>query len=1098
MIKHINLLENKISIFTKKYYKNKLLKGLIYILLILLISTSFITLIELFAFLSPNKKFIIIIGFFAIQFFSTYFFFIKPFLGLFGLKSNLTKKTINDLIVKHFPEIKDRLLNIFELNRFDERDLYSQELLLASIDQKIDEIKDFNFSESIRYSENLKIAVFLVLVLVIFSSVVLIFPDVIKEPGQRLINYKTIYEKPSPYTFFVLNKDLKVIKGDNFIIKAQLISKTESENLYINYGGNRYLMKRDSLNYYSYIFPTVNNGLAFKLSVENYFSKDYQINVLPKPILSSFKVSVTKPLYTFLKNEIIENITELSAPAGSKVSIDFKVIETDTLYVDNNGITYKLFNNDFSYNFILKRDVDLIISIANKFNVIDNYVSIKINSITDLYPIVRVDQLIDSTDYTRVYYRGDIEDDYGFSKLVFVTKVNNKIDTIYPIEIIKNLPSQSFFYAFNFDQYRNSTNYIEYYFEIFDNDAINGPKSSVSNLYTYKFPDIKEIFDYHDEQYQNIDEILSKSMSLTDQIKKDLEDLKFKLLNSDLSEWEKREAVRNIYSKKQDLESALKNIQDRNEELSNYMDSFSEQNNDIVEKQELIQSMLDEIMSDELRNLLDDFNKMMSNLNENLLNELKERIDISLDDLSKQLDRNIEMLKKMKLEQQLNIIVDQVKKHSEKQQELSEQLDNGVNNDDIKEYLQEEKEKVQHLKDQYSKVEKLNKELENSLKLYSFDKEFNEIEKEFNQSIQSMERNNKDRSKQSIQKNKSNMDNMASMMQQMIDAAFEEQNIENLANLIQILNNLIIFSFNQENLLVTPNNPDFQTNLFKDQKKLYSDFTVIKDSLYALAKREPSINIVVNNEIVSIENNFRIIERDLTDGRSQQAKIYQQIVMTSANNLALFMSEAIKNLQQQMANSMPGNQNCQNPGNNPNPSSMGNSLKQMQQGLQQQLEKMMQMMQDGAGQQQMSGEMGKALAEQEKMKSMLQNMMNQGNVGSNARETLKQADQLLDRVREDIIRNNISDNTVRRQQQILTRLLEAENAENEREFEEKRKSETAEKQRISETAKYFDNYISNDKFEERLLRQKLNLNRFYQQKYQSFINQLDSINGAYY
>jgi hypothetical protein len=222
------------------------------------------------------------------------------------------------------------------------------------------------------------------------------------------------------------------------------------------------------------------------------------------------------------------------------------------------------------------------------------------------------------------------------------------------------------------------------------------------------------------------------------------------------------------------------------------------------------------------------------------------------------------------------------------------------------------------------------------------------------------------------------------------------------------------------------------------------------------------------------------------------------MILTSVNNLALFMSEAIKNMQQQMANSMPGNQNCQKPGNNPNPSSMSNSLKQMQKSLQNQLEKMLEMMRKGEQGTPMNGEMGKALAEQEKMKNMLQQMMNQGKVGSGAFETLKEAEQLLDKVREDIIRNNLSENTVKRQQEILTRLLEADNAQNERELDEKRKSESAEQQRISETAKFFDNLNSNDKFEERLIRDKLKLSKFYQYKFQNYVNQLDSISGKNY
>ena len=347
-----------------------------------------------------------------------------------------------------------------------------------------------------------------------------------------------------------------------------------------------------------------------------------------------------------------------------------------------------------------------------------------------------------------------------------------------------------------------------------------------------------------------------------------------------------------------------------------------------------------------------------------------------------------------------------------------------------------------------------------------------------------------------MQQNKRNMESLAFMMQQMMDAAFEQQNQENLANLEQILNNLVRFSFSQEDIIKVPLNTNFDQQIYADQKKLYTDFKVIKDSLYALAKREPSVNMVINKEIVTVENNFRNIDNNLAEAKLNQAKVNQQVVLTSVNNLALFMSEVIDNLQKQMANSMPGDQNCQKPGNNPNPGSMNNSMKSMQKSLQQQLEKMMQMMKDGQTGSNMQGEMGKALSQQEKMQNMLQKMMNQGNVGSDAYETLKQADQLLNKVRQDIIKNNISNQTINRQKEILTRLLEAENAQNEREQDEKRKSNTAEEQRVSETAKYFDNNISNDKFEERLIRHKLNLKRYYQQKYQNYVNQLDSINGS--
>lgn len=1093
MSKAISPIEFKISQFLKKYYKNKLLKGIIFFIILLTIISFLSLLIEYYNYLTSGAKisllliysFVLLLAFISLLLF--------PILGYFGINRNITQKRVNDIIVQHFPEIKDQLWNIIELQKQNITDLYSEELVEASINQKIESIKPFNFSEAIRYKENIKISIFLICILVLTTGIYLLIPELFQTSSQRLRNYSVSYEKPSPYSFKILNEGLNVGKGDDFVLNMKVETDRDFNDLNLYFGGNYHIMKNEGDNIFTYSFKNVNNSLNFKFKINDYESKFYSLNVLPKPLLTNFSIIVNPPTYTSIKNFKFENITELTVPIGSFLQFVFTTHETDTLFVKLNETNYPLFDNSFIFKKKFLSDNQLDISLKNSSYFIPNLLNITVNVIPDLYPLIKVDQIIDSLNFSTVYFRGYIEDDYGFSKLNFITKLNDQIDSIYPVEIIKNLSQQTFTYAFNFESFRTINNKIDYYFEIYDNDDVNGHKSTISQLYSFNFPTLDDIVDYQDEQFENIEDLLNKSMNLTSQVKQDIEDLKFKLLNSELTEWDKREVIKNIYSKKQDLESALKSIKERNNEMNNYLNSFTEQNQEIIDKQRLMEDMLSDLMSDELKALMDELNKMMDNFNENILNDLKEKIDISLDDLSKQIDRNLEMLKKMKMEQQLNLLKDEIDKHIITQKDLAQQLDNNKNPNELTDKQNSEKEDFKKLQDQYNKIDELNDELENKLNLHNFDNEFNEIDKEFDRSIEQHQKNNTNKSKQSIDKNKSNMENLAFMMQQMMDAAFNEPNFENIDDLFQILNNLIVFSFEQENVLKLPNNIEFQNDVLTGQKKLFSDFSVIKDSIYALSKREPTITSIVNKEIVNIENKFININKDLTEARMLQAKVNQQMVMTSANNLALFMSEVIKNLQQQMANSMPGNQNCQKPGNNPNPSSMGNSLKQMQKSLQQQLEKMMQMMKNGEQGSKMNGEMGKALAEQEKMKDMLQKLMNQGNVGSGAHETLKQAEQLLDKVREDIIRNNLSDNTLKRQQQILTRLLEADNAQNERDLDDKRKSTTADQKRQSETAKYFDNYNSNDKFEERLIRNKLTLNRFYQLKYQNYINQLDSI-----
>ena len=72
----------------------------------------------------------------------------------------------------------------------------------------------------------------------------------------------------------------------------------------------------------------------------------------------------------------------------------------------------------------------------------------------------------------------------------------------------------------------------------------------------------------------------------------------------------------------------------------------------------------------------------------------------------------------------------------------------------------------------------------------------------------------------------------------------------------QILDNLVTFSFAQEKNITPVFRSDFSSIIFGQQKKLGADFEIIKDSLYSLAKREPSVDMVVNKEIVNIKSNF--------------------------------------------------------------------------------------------------------------------------------------------------------------------------------------------------------------------------------------------------
>ena len=163
-------------------------------------------------------------------------------------------------------------------------------------------------------------------------------------------------------------------------------------------------------------------------------------------------------------------------------------------------------------------------------------------------------------------------------------------------------------------------------------------------------------------------------------------------------------------------------------------------------------------------------------------------------------------------------------------------------------------------------------------------------------------------------------------------------------------------------------------------------------------------------------------------------------------------------------------------------------LKQASENIRQQLQQMIEQMKNGSPQN-MSQEMGQSLMQHEMMQQMLRDLMNNGSVGSNARNTMQQIDQMLEENRKELINRSISAETLKRQHLITSRLLEAEKAELEREFQDKRESESAE-EFYSNPVEFFE-YKGKENYSiEYLNKNAHKLNNFYNSKYKQYLNNM--------
>ena len=129
---------HKIDQFIRKYYLNKLLRGSLYFVGLILATYLFISLTEYKLYFSTTIRKAIAFGFIVLFTSTGYIWIVKPLIAFFHLGKTISYEQAATIIGTHFGDIKDKLLNALQLKQrtIDE----NSELLEASINQKIENI----------------------------------------------------------------------------------------------------------------------------------------------------------------------------------------------------------------------------------------------------------------------------------------------------------------------------------------------------------------------------------------------------------------------------------------------------------------------------------------------------------------------------------------------------------------------------------------------------------------------------------------------------------------------------------------------------------------------------------------------------------------------------------------------------------------------------------------------------------------------------------------------------------------------------------------------------------------------------------------------
>ncbi|MDG0974293.1 MAG: hypothetical protein P8O07_09075 [Crocinitomicaceae bacterium] len=1113
----IDDLLNQVDAFIRKYYKNQMLRGAVLFVLIFAVSYLVVVGLEFVGRFDSSVRFTLLLFFLIINgyVFSKYIVF--PLAKLFSFGRRINRYQAAEIIGRFFPDINDRLLNTLQLNDAAAMQAGNLELIQASVSQNAKKLTSFSFTKAVDYKENKKYAKFFIPLVGVIIVIAVFAPALFKEGTTRLVNYNELYPELAPFQFTILNMEETLEEGEMYIVEVQLTADEQGSipsRLFIESNEGKFMMQQTAKNKFQYIFQKVNKSLEFQFLGNGYYSDKYEVDVVGRTSLGKLTATLSYPSYLEQSEEIVENVGDLIVPEGTQVEWSGVSKNAKLISVIFSDSTYKYTRDGFKVSRRFLKNDQMEVRLDNKFIPKTDTLLHRIQVIKDQYPSIQITERMDSLTTGMRYFSGESRDDYGLKAVMFHYELtNNNLVKLEKNIAVPGITGNKSPVSLSFDISKlplGLEDEVVYYFMVYDNDGVNGSKSSKSATFRYKVPTAQELFEKRKEDKESSKEELNELLNEATEFNERIDRLKKDVLNSKNSGWKESQQLEQLKEQRSSLEKRMEQLKEKMTKSFEEKNNLSPAEERLLKKQELLEDLMDDIMDKELEDLLKQLEDLMNNQEKEGVQDVFEEMELSAEDMERQLDRTMEMLKKMDVEERIEDIQKGLDKLAEEQQELKKELEQKGDKDRISKEQERLKEEFNRLEEELEEVLEKNDELKRPLDLDELKEDRKEVNEKMSEAEENLEKK-KDKKAGDAQKASSEkMKEMSDKMEAMTAKSQQQQKGEDIESLKRLLKALMGLSFSQEDVM-----DNFeQTSVLspswggygREQRNIMDNTKPVEDSLRALADRVPKISKFVNTELSTINLNYNSLPDDLDERRKRELGVKQQYVMTSFNNLALFLNESLEEMQREMQSMMAGSGSCDKPGGK----GKGNSGEM--DGLKEMLKKQLGEMEKGSnpggekpGEQpgskpgEKSGgmlplgakEAAQMAAQQSEIRRKLEELKKDLNkdgkgTGNQLNELLKE----LEEQEESLINKEWNKELISRQKEIITKLLESEKALEERGFEEDRESKSGKDENFSNQIEFLEYKKRKEKQIELLRTLDPTFNKYYREKANDFYNRI--------
>ncbi len=993
----------------------------------------------------------------------------RPLLKLLGLFPAESDAALALWIGKTFPGIRDRIANALQLSADRDRALqyYSPALIDASLQDLHRDIEPMDFLSVVRFAASRRMARFLAIAAIVGALFLVLFPSSFSGSVRRLWNHTEAFAAPAPFRFIVEPGDREVIKGENVTVTVRVEGEQQKAIVLADRREGETADEEQTLELrpggvFRYEFVALKSSTVYSVRAGSVRSPEYRLSVIDRPVVRVLRLDLQFPGYSGLQpRQLDDNVGDVTALKGTRVGLLLEankpLSRARLCFGDSTTLPLQVKGSRATGGIVLMKERTYHIELADSENVgSSDPIEYSLRLLPDAYPTISVlvpGMNVDITNAASLPIVVKIADDYGFTRLRLAYRLAQSryekpaetfmfIDIPLPkgIGVEGTVP-----YTWPVSGLRLvAEDLVQYYLEVSDNDAVSGPKSAMSDTYTLRLPSLDEVFADVDKGHEKSLEAMKEALQQTEEAKRDLEELRQDLKKDQPKmDWQDQKKAEELLKKYEAIQKRMDEAGATMDRMMTDMQKNQVLSRETLEKYQELQQMMEEMKSPALAEALKKLQQAMQQLSPEAMKQAMQQFTFSEENFRKSIERTMNLLKRIQIEQKLDAAAKRAEEMAQRQEGLQQKTEQSARENpkqlpDAARQQEDLGKDLQRLEQEMKDVQKKMEEFAGEMPLKEMQNartalDSSGLERQMQEIASQMREMQGEQAASGQRQARQKMGQVSQRMQQVKKAMQQNQQRQIVNEMRRALQDLLELSRRQEALKneaqsLEPNSVRFRENA-QQQMEVMRDLGNVTERLGALSQKTFSVSPEMGKSIGEALQHMSDAMQSLDLRNGSVAGGHQSAAMGSLNEAAQQVQASVNAMMQSGGQGM----------------GMAGFMQRLQQlsGIQQGINQGTQNL-GGMGAEQ-AAQMARLAGEQGAVRKSLEELTREASASGQLSKMLGDLKRVAEEMREvqtDLARGGVNPETLKKQERILSRMLDSQRSARERDFENRRTAES--------------------------------------------------------